>query len=207
MEGIRFAAGVVSRPSDVVTLWKTTTGGKTVGCRPATSVPELLLAANLLPIPLESPGDLSLLSGHVDAWLVEAGPSPFPDPSSTIPRFVGPGVPSQSMEESLDRIEALAEWAGAVTGFPASEGGVWKAIRAYAIRRSLLDVLDERCAGDTAFLAAEEHRDIVRSGIFLPPEAHSRLLSLILGIDPGLSLHPEEGERGDPLIVLARRFI
>jgi hypothetical protein len=207
LEGIRFAAGVVSRPSDVVTLWKTTTGGKTVGCLPSTPVPELMLAANLFPIPLASPEYLSLLSGHVDAWIVEAGPSPFPDPSATIPRFVFPGVPSQSMEESLDRIEALAEWAVAVTGFPASEGGVWKAIRAYSIRRSLLDALDERCAGETGFLSAEERRDIVHAGIFLPPEAHSRLLSLILDIDLVSSLFPEVGGRADPLIVLARRLI
>ena len=93
-------------------------------------------------------------------------------------------MPPGDVEEALDRIEALAEWAGAVSGSPASEGGLWKSIRAHAARRSLLDTLDERLARETAFLTPGEHRDIVRAGTFLPPESHSRLLSAILGIDP-----------------------
>ena len=107
-----------------MTLWKTATGGKVVGCLPATPVPELLHAAGLLPIALESPEDLSLLSGQVDAWLVGADPSPFPVPSAAIPRFAFPRVPPVSVEEALDRVEALAEWAGAVSGSPASEGAL-----------------------------------------------------------------------------------
>lgn len=207
LEGIRFAAGVASAPSGVVTLWKTATGGKAVGCLPATPVPELLLASNLLPIALESPEDLSRLSGQVDAWIVGADSSPFPVPSGGIPHFAFPCVPPESVEEALDRVEALAEWAGAVSGSPASEGGLWKAIRAHATRRSLLDALGERCIRESAFLAPEERRDIVRAGIFLPPEAHSRLLSSILGVDPELVVIPAEGERGDPLIVLAKRLM
>ena len=112
-----------------------------------------------------------------------------------------------SLEEALERIEALAEWAGTVSGSPASEGGLWKSIRAYAIRRSLLDALDERFTRESAFLTPEERRDIVRAGIFLPPEAHSRLLSAILGIEPEPVATPPEGEKGDPLIVLARRMM
>jgi hypothetical protein len=206
LEGIRFAAGVASDPSGVVTLWKAATGGKAVGCLPATPVPELLHAANLLPIALESPEDLSLLSGQIDAWLVRADPFPFPVLSGEIPRFEFPRVPPVSVEEALDRVEALAEWAGVVSGFPASEGALWKSIRAYAIRRALLDALDERCARETAFLTPEERRDIVRAGIVLPPEAHSRLLFPILGIDPEPAVLPVEGEKGDPLLVLAKRF-
>ena len=94
-----------------------------------------------------------------------------------------------------------------MSGSPASEGGLWKSIRAYATRRALLDALDERCARETAFLAPEERRDIVRAGIFLPPEAHSRLLSSILGIDQEPAAIPAEGEHGDPLIVLAKRLM
>jgi len=207
LEGIRFAAEVASDPSGVVTLWKAATGGKAAGCLPATPVPELLHAANLLPITLESPEDLSLVSGQVNAWLVGGDPPPFPVPSEGIPRFAFPRVPPGSLEDALDRVEALAEWAGAVSGFPASEGALWKSIRAHATRRSLLDALDERCIRETAFLTREEHRDIVRAGIFLPPEAHSRLLSSILGIDPEPAAILAEGERGDPLIVLAKRLI
>jgi len=207
LEGIRFAAGVASDPSGVVTLWRAATGGKAAGCLPATPIPELLYAANLLPIALESPEDLSLFPGQIDAWLIGADPSPFPVPSGRLPRFAIPRVPPGNVEEALDRVEALAEWVGAVSGSPASEGGLWKSIRAHAARRSLLDALDERCARETAFLTKEERRVIVRAGTFLPPEAHSRLLSSILGIEPEPAAIPPEGERGDPLIVLARRIV
>jgi len=207
LEGIRFAADIASDPSGVVTLWKTATGGKAAGCLPATPVPELLHAAGLLPIALESPKDLSLVSGQVDAWLVGADPSLFPVPMGGIPRFAFPGMPPGSLEEALDRIEALAEWVGAVSGSPVSEGALWKSLRAYAVRRLLLDALDERCTRETAFLTPEERRDIVRAGIFLPPEAHSRLLSSILGIDTEPAAIGTEGEKGDPLIVLARRLM
>ena len=207
LEGIRFATSVVSDPSGVVTLWKTATGGKAVGCLPGTPVPELLHAADLLPIALDSPEELSLVSGHIDAWLVGMDASPFSIPSEGRPCFTFPCVPPGSLEEALDRVEALAEWACVVSGSPASEGSLWRSLRAYATRRSLLDALDERCALEIAFLTPEERRDIVRAGSFLPPQAHSRLLSSILGIEPDPAVLPAEGEKGDPLIVLARRII
>ena len=207
LEGIRFAREVVSSPSAVVTLWKAATGGKAVGCLPESLVPELLHASNLLPIAFEIPEDLSLFSGRIDAWLVGADPSPFSIPPGGGPRYAFPPVAPGSLEEALDRVEALTEWAGAVSGSPASEGGLWKSIRAHAARRSLLDALAERVTRETAFLAPEERRDIVRAGIFLPPEAHSRLLSSILGIDPEPAALSAEGERGDPLLVLAKRLM
>ena len=207
LEGIRFAREVVSSPSAVVTLWKAATGGKAVGCLPESPVPELLHASNLLPIAFEIPEDLSLFSGRIDAWLVGADPSPFSIPPGGEPRIAFPLAAPGSLEEALDRVEALAEWAGAVSGSPASEGGLWKSIRAHAARRSLLDALAGRVTRETAFLTPAERRDIVRAGIFLPPEAHSRLLSSILEIDPEPPVLPAEGERGDPLIVLARRLM
>jgi hypothetical protein len=207
LEAIRFAAGVASDPSGVVTLWKAAGGGKAVGCLPAAAVPELLHAANLLPIAFESPEDLSLFPEPMDAWLVGADPSPFPVPSGTIPRFAFPGANPGNLEAALDRIEALAEWAGAVSGFPVSEGKLWKAVRAYASRRSLLDRLDERIARETAFLTRGERRDILRAGNFLPPETHSRLLSSILGISSDPAVLPPRGEQGDPLLFLAKRLM
>lgn len=207
LKGIRFAAGVASDPSGVLALWKAATGGKAVGCLPESPVPELLHASNLLPIAFEIPEDLSLFSGRIDAWLVGADSSPFSIPPGGEPRFAFPRVPPGNVEEALDRVEALAEWAGAVSGSPASEGGLWKSIRAHAARRSLLDALAGRVTRETAFLTPAERRDIVRAGIFLPPEAHSRLLSSILEIDPEPPVLPAEGERGDPLIVIARRLM
>ncbi len=207
LEGIRFAADVASDPSRVVTLWKTATGGKAVGCLPEIPVPELLHAANLLTIAFGSPGDLSLLSGRIDAWVVGTDPSPFPIPSGGAPSFSFSLVPAERLEEVLDRVEALAEWAGAVSGTPVSEGELWKSIRAYAALRQLLAALDDRCVREASFLAPEERRDIVRAGSFLSPEPHSRLLSSILGIDPEPPSIGAEGERGDPLLVLARRLM
>jgi hypothetical protein len=206
-EGIRFAADVASDPSGVVTLWKAATGGKAIGCLPGTPVPELLHAANLLSIVFESPEDLSLLSGRVDAWLVGADPPPLSILSGGAPRFFFPRLPPGKIEEALDRIEALAEWAGAVSGSPASEGGLWKSIRELSTHRSLLDALAERCLREAAFLTPEERRIIVRAGNFLPPEAHSLLLSSILGIDPAPPSFVSGGERGDPLLFLAKRLM
>jgi hypothetical protein len=206
-EGIRFAVGVASKPSGVVSFWKSATGGKIVGCLPPALFPELPHAAGLLPITLESQEDRSLFSGQVDAWLVGGDSTTFPGPAAAIPRFEFPRVPPATIEEALDRIEAVGEWVGALSGSPPSEGGLWKSIRAYATRQSLLDALDERLTRETAFLTPEERRDIVRAGIFLPPEAHSRLLASILGVDPEHDVLLQKGEKGDPLIVLAGRLI
>jgi hypothetical protein len=207
LEGIRFARDVVASPSGVVALWKAATGGKAVACLPAIPVPELLHAACLLPIAVDSPEDFSVLCGQFDAWLVGTDFSPFPIPPGALPHFAFHRLPPGSVEEALDRVEALAEWACAASGSPASEGGLWRSIRAYATRRSLLDALDERCSREATFLDPEERRDIVRAGHFLPSEAHSRLLSSILDVDYEPAVIPAEGERGDPLIVLAKRLI
>lgn len=206
-EWIRFAVDVASDPSGVVRLWKAATGGKVVACFPATPIPEILHAAGLLPIVLESPADFSLLSAQVDAWMLGEYPSPFAVPSVKISRFAFTRLPPGSVEEALDRVEALAEWVSSESGTPISEGELWKSIRACAHRRSLQYVFNERCARDVAFLASEERRDIARAGIFLPTLTHSRLLSLILGIDHELAAVDAEGERGDPLLLLAHRLM
>ena len=190
-DGIRFAAGVASDPSGVIILWKALTGGKTVGWVPSAStpVPEILHAAGMLPIALESGEDRPEWSGRIDV------------------RLEGDGSKPANVEIALDRVEALTEWAGNAAGRPASEGAIRKSLRAYAIRRSLLAALDERCARDTEFLTPAEREDVVRAGIFLPPEAHSRLLSTILGLDEKPVVNPPEEERGDPLLVLAKRMM
>jgi len=189
-EGIRFATAVASDPSGVVILWKAITGGKAVGWLPtSTPVPELLHAAGLLPIALDTGEDRSDGSGWIDVRLEGGEPEPA------------------NVEEALDRIEALAEWAGTTAGRPVTESAIWKSLRAYATRRSLLAALDRRCAQEPEFLSPEERRCIVRAGNFLPPEAHARLLSSILGSGDRLEVTPPEEERGDPLLVLAKRLM
>jgi hypothetical protein len=95
----------------------------------------------------------------------------------------------------LDLLESLAEWAGNVSGRPVTEGKLWKSIRAYRERNVLLGLL-----------ADGEARNLARAGDFLPPETHCILLSRYLpaGRQPA-SATPEE-DRGDPLLVLCRRF-
>jgi len=206
-EGIRFAAGVASDPSGVVALWKIVTGGKVAGFLSPSPLAELLHAAGLLPIVLETPEDLSRWSGRIDAWVLQRDPPGFPIPDGGGSRFTLPGTRPENAEEALDRIEAIAEWAGTVSGTPASEGALWKSLRAYATRRSLLAALDQRRAREPAFVTPDERRDIGRAGVFLPPDAHSRLLASILGIEYELASVPAGGERGDPLIVLAKRLM
>ncbi len=206
-EGLRFAANVASDPSAVVSLWKIVTGGKVAGFVSPSPVAELLHAAGLLPISLETPEDLSRLSGRIDAWVLQGDPPGFPIPDGGPSRFTLPGTRPENAEEALDRVEELAEWAGTVSGSPVSEGALWKSLRAYSTRRSLLAALDQRRAREPAFVTPEERRDIGRAGIFLPPDAHSRLLASILGIEHELAFVPAGGERGDPLIVLAKRLM
>lgn len=205
-EGIRFAANVASDPSGVVALWKIVTGGKVAGSLSPSQVPELLHAAGILPVFIQVPEDLSRLSGRIDAWVLQGDPPGFPISEGGLPRFTLPATLPENGEEALDRIEALAEWAGTVSGSPMSEGALWKSLRAYATRRSLLAALDQRRAREPAFVSPEERCAIVRAGTYLPPDAHSRLLASILGIEYELVSVPAEEERGDPLILLARRI-
>ncbi|GAB4230363.1 MAG: hypothetical protein OHK0028_04740 [Deltaproteobacteria bacterium] len=205
-EALRFAAEVSSDPSAVVTLWKALTGGMAVGCLPAFPVPEIPHAAGLLPVSLESPEDVVRCPPWIDALLLRDDSPVGSAPSSRVRCFRYPMAPPECAEAALDRIEELAEWAETVSGTPASEGSLWKSIRAYAARNALLASLEDRCGAGTTFLAPRERREIVRAGSFLPPEAFSRLLSVILGVDYEIASVPPEGERGDPRIVLAKRL-
>lgn len=206
-EAIRFAAKAATDPSGIIALWKAQTGGKTVGCSPPTPIPELLYSAGMLPLQVESPADLSLFERTADAWLWGTCTSASPPPSSPVPRFAFSTMKTNRLDEALDRVEALAEWAEAATGYPASEGSLWKSIHAYAARDALLREMDERCGRMRSFLSHEERRDIVRAGSFLPPEAHSRLLAQVLGFGFESASAGGDRERGDPRIMLAKRLL
>jgi len=206
-EAIRFAAKAAVDPSGVVTLWKAQTGGKAVGCLPPTPIPELLHSTGMLPLQVESPAELSRFERSVDAWLWGTGTGPSLPPSSPGPWFAFLPEEPKRLEEALDRVEALAEWAETVTGNPVSEGSLWKSIHAYAARDALLEEMDARCGRMRSFLSPSERRDIVRAGSFLPPEAHSRLLALVLGFEYECATAEGERERADPRVVLAKRLM
>ena len=194
-EGIRFAARVASDPSGVILLWKSLTGGKAVGCLRCGWVPEILDAAGLLPILLDSEEAGAEFSGWIDAFLTDTAACAVP-----------PGRNPSREVEALDRLEAIADWARSVSGSPVAEGLLWKSLRSYQALRGHLSALEERCLQDPGFLAPHERRDIARAGIFLPAAAYSRLLCSIMGIDRESSATPDEGEGGDPWIFLARRI-
>ena len=92
-----------------------------------------------------------------------------------------------------------------ITGAAAAVQNVVRSVNRAGL--TVRDVVLQPLASAESVLTPDERRDIIRAGIFLPPEAHSRLLSSILGIDPELSAIGMEGERGDPLVVLAKRLI
>ncbi len=194
-EGIRFASAVASDPSGVILLWKSITGGMAVGCLPCGWVPEILDAAGLLPIRMESEEAGAEFSGWIDAWLTSTSTGP-----------VSAGRKHSKEVEALDRLEAIAEWAKSVSGMPVSEGALWKSLRSYKALCGHLSALEERCLREPGFLAEQERRDLVRAGTFLPAKAYSRLLCSILGIEQDSAAIPHEGESGDPMIVLARRL-
>jgi len=121
-------------------------------------------------------------------------------------RFVFPATPPAETPDAMDLLEALAEWAGALSGHPVTEGGLGKSLRAFRERRELLSLLRKTCDTETGFLSAGEMRNLCRAGDYLPPEAHSLLLALVLDIRHSPRAPIGEEERADPLLALVRRM-
>ena len=105
------------------------------------------------------------------------------------------------LEQALDWVESVAEWAGEVSGKVCTYGAVDRSMRLYREREELLRRLDARPSGPGAALGAEAHRAIVDSGRFLPVETHALLIAGILGGEAAAV----EADPGDPLLRLARR--
>jgi hypothetical protein len=185
-EAIRFAADTVFDPAAAVRRWKVLSGRKAIGCPLFFPVPEIVACVGLLPV-LASPGEtLRSLLPLLDAWI--APPAPFP-----------PGL-----EGALDRVESLAEWAESVSGRPCTEGALGKSLRAFGERDAVLRLLSERCEAEPGLLDRTALRNVIRSGRYLPAEAHALLLERILG-DIVRTAEPEE-VKGDPFLHLARRI-
>ena len=204
-ESVRFAARIAAHPAEAVGRWRAVTGGKAVGCLPPIPVPEILHAAGMLAVPFHDPGVHPELFRRIDAWVLAPEDSGPPGGHSGKSRFGFPAVPPSGIAESLDLLEALAEWAGRVSGLPVTEGGLGKSLLAFRERRHLLNLLRERRDSSPTTIREEERQDLVRAGDFLPPEAHSNLLARFLRVPYPPRLPPEKGERGDPLLALARR--
>ena len=207
-DALRFAARVVADPGHAVGLWRSVTGAKAVGCVPPIPVPEILHAAGLLPVHCGVPGISRALGSRLDAWVVAPA-----DPSSRElvegkDRFEFPTVLPVDIAAALDLLESLAEWAGALSGRPVTEGGLWKSIRAYREREHLLSLLFPDQDGKASGLPPVRNTgDLARAGDYLPPEAHSLLLAHSLRMLSPPSPASSNGDREDPLLLLARRLI
>ena len=204
---LRFAARVVSDPSHAVGRWRALTGGKAVGCIPPIPVPEILHAAGLLPVPWAAPETPDALRSRLDGWVIaRAGPM-SQERGDGKSRFEFPANRPADPASALDLLESLAEWSGALSGRPVTEGNLWKSIRAYREREALLLLLGNSELGGVRFPAAGERHNLARAGDFLPPEAHSLLLARALRVSYPATPWTFEEEREDPLLRLARRLI
>jgi benzoyl-CoA reductase subunit C len=196
-DALRFAGRTCADPAGAVSRWKALTGGKAVGCFPPLVPEEILHAAGILPVTVR--GDE--YRGSSDPWSVLDGwvfsqvhglpqdPDCFEaDPAYGKPQFHILFTPRRmkvpSMEEALDQVEMLREWAGDVSGRMVSDGALSKSISSYNENRMLLSGLEERLSSCPGDFSAREVFLLVRSAAALPREAHSLLLRSALSRTP-----------------------
>jgi len=208
-DALRFAERTCADPAGAASRWKALTGGKAVGCFPPLVPEEILHAAGILPVTVRgdeyggSFGPWSVLDG----WVFSPVPClpQYPeyiqaDPASGKPQFHILFTPRRmkvpSMEETLDQVEMLREWACDVSGRTVSDGALSKSISSYNENRMLLSGLEERLASCPGSFSAREVFRLIRSAAVLPREAHSMLLR------SALSRKPTPGRR-----VAARIFL
>ena len=123
----------------------------------------------------------------IDAWVLPSAcdilrnrcEASFP-PHDERPRFPfvfppsadAPGAP----EYMLDRVEALREWAGEVSGREVSEGALDCSIRVYNENRRTFALFEERMAESPGFFTGMEFLTFARAGMALPKETHTKML-------------------------------
>jgi (R)-2-hydroxyisocaproyl-CoA dehydratase beta subunit len=88
------------------------------------------------------------------------------------PSADAPGAP----EYMLDRVEALREWAGAVSGRKVSEGALDGSVRVYNENRRAFALLEERMTESPGSFTGTEFLMLARAGMALPKEAHTKML-------------------------------
>jgi hypothetical protein len=204
-ERIRFASRVVSNPGPAISFWKALSGWKAARCPLRFPAPEVLHSVEMLPVFAETGEAPSLLRIPYDAWIEDpANPGIDAPGDRGQVHFVLPDPIPGDTENALDLIEAVAEWAEAVTGRRCTEGALDKSLRAYGERDAWFRALAGRCEAEPGFLAPAALRNVLRSGNFLPVDSHTRLLKGILGRD--VPAAAATGTRGDPFLSLARRI-
>jgi hypothetical protein len=122
------AALAGSDPSGFVRNWRALTGGKAIAAFPPFTAPELVHSFGMLPVLAESAAAVRSFSDIVDGWIgPEDRASDLPLPAG-IPFFPIPGEWPTDVADALDLLEAVAEWAGSVSGRPYSEGALRKSL-------------------------------------------------------------------------------
>lgn len=194
---LRFAGRTSSDPARVVSRWKALSGGKAVGCLPFFIPEEILHAAGNLPVTIC--GDEYVTAGGrwevLDGFVFPPIAGLLPDTMSILAGTVH-GLPQvslefssramavPSLEEALDRVELLREWAGELSGRHATDGALEKSIGVFNENRRLFSVLEERVASEPGAYSAGELCGLFRSALALPAEAHTELLQAALSRQP-----------------------
>jgi hypothetical protein len=201
-ELLRFASGVSMDPAGAVRTWQLASGGKVVGCVSPFAVPEILHAAGLLPVELCAGAVPDALSDLLDAFVTPGGGPDVPEAGAgRKPRFEAPRSWALGIEETLDLLEAIAEWAERLSGEAFHEGALHRSLARYGECRDGIARVIARCSGPNPLLSPEELRDVCSARKYLAAETYARLLFRILGESSPAPV----AERGDPLLELARR--
>jgi benzoyl-CoA reductase subunit C len=196
-DALRFAGRTCADPAGSASRWKALTGGKAVGCLPPLVPEEIIHAAGILPVTVRgdeyggSSGPWSVLDGWVFSPVhgLPQDPANFlDDTASGKPQFRILFTPRRmkvpSMEETLDQVEMLREWACDFSGRTVTDGALSKSIYSYNENRMLLSELEERLASCPGAFSAREVFRLIRSAAALPREAHSLLLRSALSRTP-----------------------
>lgn len=190
---LRFAGRTSSDPAGAVSRWKALSGGKAIGCLPFFIPEEVLHAAGTLPVTVcgdeygAECGRWEVLDGFVFPPVAGLPPDTMDMLAGAVPglpqvslEFSSRAMAVPSMEEALDRVELLREWAGELSGRHATDGALEKSIGVFNENRRLFSVLEERAASEPGAYSAGELCRLFRSALALPPEAHSELLHAAL---------------------------
>lgn len=196
---LRFAGRTSSDPARAVSRWKSFSEGKAAGCLPLFIPEEILHAAGMLPVTVcgdeYEKGSPPRPWEVLDGWVLPPVPCLPPETvdhllaaAFALPRISlylsDRSMKVPSTEDALDQVEQLREWAGDISGRPATEGALQKSISIFNENRRLSAVLEGRLASDPGAYSAREVCWLSRAAMVLPPEAHTELLRAALSRGP-----------------------